>query len=127
MRDLKNKPFQRDLEDHGLENDDLREVLDDIFDGRAAPLGSKIYKIRGAQEGKGKRGGFRSLFFWKQDELIIFCVLFAKNERDNLAWDEKKALKILSEEYDKLTEHEIQERIKKKTFAEIEYVKKSKP
>ena len=124
MRYLKNKSFQSDLEDHGLDNADLKEVLDDIFDGRAVSLGSKIYKIRGAKEGKGKRGGFRSLFFWKQDAFMIFCVLFAKNERDNLTADDSQALKILSKEYDKLTEHEIQERIKKKTFTEIEYVEK---
>jgi hypothetical protein len=126
MKYFKNRALQRDLKDNGLDDEILKRVLDDVYDGRAIPLGSKIYKIRGAKEGKGKSGGFRSLFFWKRDEFIVFCLLFAKNEQDNLTTDEKKALKILSHEYDRLTEKEIQERINKKSFMEVEYVKKTK-
>lgn len=126
MKYLKNRLFQKGLKDNDLDDGDLKRVLDDVFDGRGIPLGSKMYKIRGAKEGKGKRGGFRSLFFWKKDEFIVFCLLFAKNEQDDLIPDEKKALKILSNEYDKLTEDEIQKMINKKTFLEVEYVKKSK-
>ncbi|MBF0479206.1 MAG: type II toxin-antitoxin system RelE/ParE family toxin [Candidatus Omnitrophica bacterium] len=103
--------------------EDITVVLDDIFKGRAVSLGDKLYKIRIAKEGKGKSGGFRSLFFWKRDEFIVFCLLFAKNERDNLNLDEKKVLKILSKEYDNLTENEIQQRIEKKNFLEIRYEK----
>lgn len=125
MKYLKNRTFQKDLKNNDLDDADLKIVLDNIFDGRSVPLGSKIYKIRGAKEGKGKRGGFRSLFFWKKNEFIVFCLLFAKNEQDNLTSDEKKVLKILSDEYNELTESEIQERINKKTFLEVEYVKGS--
>ena len=107
MKYLKNRLFQRDLKDNDLDDEDLKRVLDDVFDGRGISLGGKMYKIRGAKEGKGKRGGFRSLFFWEKDEFIVFCLLFAKNEQDNLTSDEKKALKILSNEYDKLTKDEI--------------------
>lgn len=126
MKYLKNRSFQRDLKNNDLDDEDLKRVLDDVFDGMATSLGCKIYKIRGAKEGKGKRGGFRSLFFWKKDEFIVFCLLFAKNEQDNLTSNEKKALKILSNEYDKLAEDEIQGRINKKTFMEVKYVKESK-
>ncbi|MDD5567622.1 MAG: type II toxin-antitoxin system RelE/ParE family toxin [Candidatus Omnitrophica bacterium] len=124
MRYLKNNRFQRDLKNNGLDDENLESVLDDIFDGRATPLGSKFYKIRGAKEGKGKRSGFRTLFFWKKEKIIVFCLLFAKNEQDNLTSDEKKVLKILSNEYDKLTDGEIQRLINEKTFTEIGYVKK---
>ena len=126
MKYLKNRSFQRDLKDNGLDDEDLKKVLNDIFGERAMPLGHKIYKIRGAKEGKGKRGGFRSLFFWKENEFIVFCLLFAKNEQHNLTSDEQKVLKILSTEYDKLTEDEIQKRIHRKALTEVEYVKQSK-
>ena len=84
MKYLKNKLFQRELKDFGLDDEDIKVVLDDIFKGRAIPLGFKMYKIRGAKKGQGKSGGFRNIFFWKKDELIVFCLIFAKNEQDNL-------------------------------------------
>ena len=125
MRYLKNKHFQRESKDYGLDDEDIKTVLDDIFEGRAIPLGFKMYKIRGAKEGKGKSGGFRNIFFWKKDELIVFCLLLAKNERDNFNSDEEKALRIWSKEYSGLTEEEINNSIEKKNFWEVEYVKKS--
>ncbi len=120
---LKIKQFDRDLKDNGLDDEDIRVVLDDVFEGRAIPLGSKMYKIRGAMEGRGKSGGFRSIFFWKKEELIIFCFFFAKNEQDNLSSDEQKASKIFSAVYDKLTEDEIRSKIENKQFLEIIYDK----
>ena len=125
MKCLKNKAFQRDLKNNGLDDEDIKIVLDDIFKGRAIPLGSKMYKIRGARSGRGKSGGFRNIFFWKKDEFIIFCLLFAKNERDNLSWDENKVFEILSKQYDHLTEDEINKRIEDNRFWEIEYEKQS--
>ncbi|PIY82550.1 MAG: hypothetical protein COX96_02685 [Candidatus Omnitrophica bacterium CG_4_10_14_0_2_um_filter_44_9] len=56
---------------------------------------------------------------------MVFCLLFTKNEQDDLTQDEKKALKILSNVYDKLTEKEIEKIINRKTLAEVEYVKKT--
>lgn len=73
MKYLKNKSFQRELKGCGLDDENIRVVLDDIFKGRAIPLGFKMYKIRGAKEGKGKSGGFRNIFFWKKDEFIVLC------------------------------------------------------
>ncbi len=121
MKYLKNKWFQKELRNNNLDDEDLKVVLSDIFKGRAMPLGSKMYKIRGAKEGRGKSGGFRNIFFWKKDEFIIFCFLFAKNEQDNISPDEKKALKILSDEYVRLTESEIRKSIENKNFVEVKY------
>ncbi len=120
---LKIKQFDRDLKDNGLDDEDIRVVLDDVFEGRAIHLGSKMYKIRGAMEGRGKSGGFRSIFFWKREEFIVFCLLFAKNEQDNVSSDENKVLKMLSVAYDKLTEDEIRHNIENKQFLEIAYDK----
>ncbi len=123
MRYFTNRMFQRDLKEHGLDDDDIKVVLDDIFKGRAIALGFKIYKVRGAVNGKGKRGGLRSLFFWKKDKNIIFCLLFTKNDQDNLSPDDKRALEILSREYDHLTDAEISARLAKDTLKEIKYEK----
>ncbi len=121
MRYLANKTFQKDLKHNKLDANYLHGVLDDIFKGRAQSLGAKMYKIRAARKGQGKSGGFRNIFFWKKSELIIFCLLFSKNEKDNLSQDEKKALKLLSEDYSNHTESEINTKIKNKVFKEIYY------
>ena len=121
MRYLKNKSFKKDLKKHGLDDDYLKDVLDDIHDGRATPLGSKLYKIRAARKGQGKSGGLRNFFFWKKGEFIVFCLLFGKNEQENLDHDEKQVLEILSEEYDRLTEAEIERNIKNNQFEVIKY------
>ena len=123
MRFYKNKPFQRDSKNSEITDEDLNTVIDDIFDGRSIPLGARLYKIRGATEGKGKSGGFRSIFYWKKDRHIIFCVLFTKNEQENITQDEKKVLKILSKEYDNLTDEEIERRVHRSDFTEINYEK----
>ncbi len=123
MRYLKNKSFQRDLKNNNLNDKYIKEVLEDIFKGRATSLGSKMYKIRSAKDGQGKSGGFRNIFFWKKDEHIVFCLLFGKNEQNNLTADEHKALKILSNEYNKFTEKEIDAAIKNNQFKEIHHDK----
>ncbi len=120
---LKNKQFDRDLKDSSLDDEDMKVVLDDVFEGRAIPLGSKMYKIRGAMEGRGKSGRFRSIFFWKREEFIVFCLLFAKNEQDDLSSDERRALKVWSNEYDGLTEDELRKAVENKSFTEIKYDK----
>ena len=121
MRYLANKTFQKDLKDYKLDDSYLHEVLDDISKGRAQFLGAKMYKIRSTRKGRGKSGGFRNIFYWKKGELIIFCLLFSKNEKDNLGQDEKKALKLLSEDYSNHTESDINTKIRNKIFKEINY------
>ena len=121
MRYLVNKTFQKDLKDYKLDDNYLQDVLDDILKGRAQSLGANMYKIRAARKGRGKSGGFRNIFFWKKGELIIFCLLFSKNEQDNLGSDEKKALKLLSEDYSNHTESDINTKIRNKVFKEINY------
>jgi len=107
-----------------LDENYFKSVLDDIFVGRSISLGGKLYKIRSAGKSKGKSGGFRNIFYWKKEEFIIFCYIFSKNERENLVTRELHALKILSDEYSKLTSHEIDQCIKNKIFMEVRYDKK---
>jgi len=123
MKYLKNKLFQRELKDLGLDDEDIKVVLDDIFKGRAIPLGFKMYKIRGSKEGKGKSGGFRNIFFWKRDKFIVFCLIYPKNMLDNIDSDTYKALKMLSETYENYSEDEVKKQIELKNFTEIKYEK----
>ncbi|GJQ59153.1 MAG: hypothetical protein D8M57_07080 [Candidatus Scalindua sp. AMX11] len=63
MRYLANKTFQKDLKDYKLDDNYLHDVLDDIFKDRAQPLGAKMYQIRAARKGQGKRWRIQKYFF----------------------------------------------------------------
>ena len=121
LRYLINRSFQRDLRNYGLDDDYVWMILNEILKGRTISLGSKLYKVRSAPEGKGKSGGFRTVFFWKHGEMIVFCALFGKNEQDHILPDERKALKILSKEYDRLAQREVGILIKSGQWKEIPY------
>jgi len=55
-------------------------------------------KIRWADpnRGKGKRGGIRTIYFYRdQHEQIIMLYLYSKDEQDDLTQEQKKALKAV--------------------------------
>jgi hypothetical protein len=59
---------------------------------------SGIRKARWRMEGKGKRGGVRVIYFYAIiAEQILLMEVYAKNERGDLANDQKKELKRLVE------------------------------
>ncbi len=61
-------------------------------------LGSGLYKVRIKKEHQGKRGGYRTLLIFKQDELVMYVYGFSKSEKDNLDNDELKMFKKLSKD-----------------------------
>lgn len=99
--------FTRKWKELGLTDENLRELQNillenpktgDIIQGTGG-----IRKIRIPLEHKGKRGGARVIYVdieWK--EAIYFINVYAKNEKDDLTEEEKKAfkaiVKILKEE-----------------------------
>ncbi len=124
MRCLKHKWFEKDLKRYHLDDQYVCNILDDISAGRAVALGGKIYKIRASRKGHGKSAGFRNIFFWKRDELIILYTIFSKNERDNLTVSELESLKDLSRTYDKLTKKEMDLVIQNNILVEVHDDKK---
>lgn len=57
-----------------------------------ADLGGLLYKKRMARPGGGKRGGYRILLSAQIGDRYVFLHGFAKNDKANIADDEKKAL-----------------------------------
>lgn len=70
-----------------------REIQNQLYD---ANLGSCVYKKRIARAGGGKRGGYRVLIAFRDEDRFFFMRGFAKNEMDNIASDELVALKRLA-------------------------------
>lgn len=73
-----------------------REIQNQLYD---ANLGSCVYKKRVARAGGGKRGGYRVLIAFQDEDRLFFMRGFAKNEKDNIANDELVGLKRLAALY----------------------------
>ena len=55
-----------------------------------------VRKLRWKAPGRGKRGGFRVVYYYHDDSLPSFLLnLFAKNEKSNLSAAERNAMKML--------------------------------
>ncbi|KTD57858.1 hypothetical protein Lsan_2487 [Legionella santicrucis] len=71
-------------------------------------LGAGLYKLRIAtKEGKGKRGGSRSIMAFKNDKGIFWLHLFSKNDKGNVSTSELKKLKQLADIMFDLTDEQI--------------------
>ena len=58
-----------------------------------------LKKLRWSAQGKGKRGGVRTIYLYlSSKEHIHFLSIYAKNEMKNLSTDQKKILKKITEE-----------------------------
>ena len=58
-----------------------------------------LKKIRWSANGKGKRGGVRTIYLYlSNEEHIHFLTIYAKNEMDDLTTEQKKILKVIAEE-----------------------------
>lgn len=73
-----------------------REMQRQLYD---ANLGSCVYKKRIARAGAGKRGGYRALIVFRDEERLFFMRGFAKSERENISTDELQGLKHLAALY----------------------------
>lgn len=63
-----------------------------------------IRKVRFGYGGRGKSGGVRVIYYYRNMEMPLFLLaIFAKNERDNLSQAERNALaklgRVLAESY----------------------------
>ena len=99
MRVFKNKAFARFARKTELSDAALCEAIRDAERGLiAADLGGGIIKQRIARPGQGKSGGFRTIIVFRTGARAFFVHGFAKNEKDNIAKDELRALKKLASE-----------------------------
>lgn len=124
---LTNNYFHKQLDRYGLGMTYVLAMVEDIGKGRSTPLGNKLYKIRAAGLSSGKSGGFRNIFFWKKDELVVFCYLFSKGQQGNISSTQFKELTILADQYEQLTGKDIEQLIQDGKLWRIGHDQKEKP
>lgn len=82
-------------------------------------LGGNVYKKRVKLEGRGKRGGARTIIAYKSEEKAFFIVGFSKNEKDNIDKKEEAALKKFAKELFSYTDNQLKKAITAEEWYEI--------
>jgi hypothetical protein len=100
MRIFKNKWFARFALKNGISDSALRLAVADIETGNFdADLGGCVYKQRVARQGRGKRGGYRTIVLFRQGERTFFVSGYAKKDLDNIADDDLLNYKEIAKGY----------------------------
>lgn len=95
-------PFARAREAYGMDDAEFSELqaalLGDPEAGEVIPRSGGCRKMRWHAQGRGKRGGYRVIYFLRTAAgAIVMVTLYAKNVRDNI---EASVLKKLREVYE---------------------------
>jgi len=85
----------------GLSETERAALIDRLAEDPEAgvPLGGGLWKVRVAREGQGRSGGYRTLHFYRRDDMPLFLLsVFAKNEKANISATEKRLLIAICDE-----------------------------
>lgn len=112
--------FNRWARKEGILDRSLCRAIDEIERGLIdANLGGNLYKKRVAAPGRGKRGSHRTLVAFKSGDKSFFVYGFAKNKKDNIDNDEKRAFKALAKEYFDLGDNELKKALDNGRFRQL--------
>ncbi len=95
-----NKVFSRLLKKANIDDRNINEAIHEVLQGNFIQLGHNLYKKRIAARHRGKRGGYRSILYYRRGDLIVFMYLFAKKDRANITTKEMKELIEIARNYD---------------------------
>lgn len=122
MRIFKTLVFAKWAKNEKLTDSQLREAIKEMEQGLIdADLGGNIYKKRIALQGRGKRGGARSIIAYKMSEKAFFIFGFSKNEKDNIDKEDLKAAKALAKELIGYSNTMLNQLIKNGELYEVPY------
>jgi hypothetical protein len=105
------RDFARLLRKADVGEKKFNTAIHEICAGNAIALGHKVYKKRIGSRFGGKRGGYRSIFYCRIEQAIVFMYLYAKNERDDVTEKEKKAFIELAGTFDRMDVTALQKAI----------------
>jgi mRNA-degrading endonuclease RelE of RelBE toxin-antitoxin system len=71
--------------------------------GVLIPGSGGLRKVRWQAEGRGKRGGYRVIYYWTADpQIIVMLYMFAKNDRADLSAGQTRMLRqVVEQEFKK--------------------------
>lgn len=120
MHIYKTRAFAKWASKEGLSDAALSAAVTEMEAGLVdAELGGQVVKKRVPLDGRGKRGGARTLLAYRQGDKAFFVYGFAKNERDNIDARELKALKQLAAIQLGLSPAQLKHAVKAGTLIEV--------
>jgi hypothetical protein len=117
---LKTRSFHQWANKIRLRDKSLKKAIAEIDQGLYdARLGGNLYKKRIATNGKGKRGGFRTIIAFKKEDKAFFIYGYAKNVCANIGEKERQTMLKLAKIYFSYNSIQITEAINVKKFIEV--------
>jgi hypothetical protein len=119
-RIFKTRFFARQMQKIGLSDELLLNAVDEMERGLIdADLGGGVVKKRVALPNRGKSGSTRTLIATNKNDRWFFMFGFEKNQRDNIAKTDLKALKEASKTMLNLSEVQLNLVLKTQELTEI--------
>lgn len=120
MRIFKYRIFAQWAKKEGISNNALKQAIDDIERGLFdANLGNGLYKQRVARKGQGKRGSYRTILAFKENDRSFFMYGYAKSNRTNISDKEKAVYKKLSAYFLEIPDNKLETLIKMGEIVEV--------
>ncbi len=127
MRVFKTKEINQWAYKQLISDEKLAKAITELSQGlNDGDLGSGLYKKRIATQGKGKRGGYRTIIAYKDGDKSFFLHGYAKNEKANISRQEKKGFKELASVYFEYTDSELDKLVEWGTLIEVHYDSETK-
>lgn len=107
-RIFRTRTFTRAMKKSGLTDEALVSAVEEIENGLIdADLGGNLFKKRVAVQGRGKRGGIRTLVATQLESHWFFLFGFQKNERSNITNAELRVLQEIAKDLLDLTDEQL--------------------
>ena len=120
MNVLKSKWFNKWSKKYKITDDSLMFAIDNFDRSGVVDLGAGLYKIRIPRLKQGIRGGFRILVIFSKDDLALFMLGFAKNEKDNIRAVDLNDLKKQAKHILSFSKEQVEKLVDIGTFIKVE-------
>jgi hypothetical protein len=121
MRVFKTRLFARWADREGVVDAALLGAVEEMDRGLIdANLGANVFKKRVGVDGRGKRGGLRTLLAFRTGKRAFFVFGFAKNERANVSHKGLLTLKLLASQLLGYDERSLAQALRAGELHEIE-------
>ncbi|WP_010257479.1 type II toxin-antitoxin system RelE/ParE family toxin [Treponema primitia] len=120
MRTFKNTRFDRFAAKEGINDAELKGMVDQLEAGQAdADLGGGVFKVWVARPGEGKSGGYRVIVFFRSGDKTFFQYGFAKSVLANISEKELRVLKRSAKRLFSFDDDDIKDELKNGRLIEI--------
>ncbi len=95
-------------------------AIDNFDSSSVVDLGAGLYKTRIPRPKQGKSAGFRALIIFSKDDLVLFMLGFAKNEKDNISVADLNDLKQQAKHILSFSKEQVKQLVDNGTFIKVE-------